>query len=224
MGRNKPALKENPQKKRKDALTNMKIDETLIRRMADMGLNQQQVAEILGCTDRAIRKAFPSGIFPYRKPSEEVDYELLSRVAGVGCTDSEIAVCMNTSIETHLRRMAESSRYANAVKTGREKVKKELRELRWHLAKGIKDIDGKWIEKPNTAMIFRLSRELLGERDFNGATAVEKREEITHKFDFSKLSMDELKELKSTISKLKEKTNNGSTKVMEVHNNHESLH
>jgi DNA-binding CsgD family transcriptional regulator len=197
------------------------VTDNIITLMLDRGITQGEIAAALAVDHRTLRKYYPNDSYKPGKPMMEVDYATLERVAGVGCTDSEIAVCMGMEVNTHLSRIARDAKYANAIKIGREKVKKELRELRWNLAKGIKDIDGKWIEKPNTAMIFRLSRELLGERDFNGATAVEKKEEIIHKFDFGSMSIDELKAIKSTISKLKEKNklpHNGST-AMEVHNN-----
>lgn len=219
MGRLKPI----PKKEEEQLI--IPITEHTIRTMAAAGMTQREIAIALGVDHRILRKYTPNGIFSPGQPRKVIDYNALSDAAGIGCTDAELAELMHTSIETHLKKMQTDDQYRMAIKTGREKAKRTLRKLRFDLAQGERDPDtGKWIEKPNTAMIFRLSRELLGERDFNGATAVEKREEITHKFDFTKLSMDELKELKSTISKLKEKTNNGSTKVMEVHNNHESLH
>lgn len=199
----------------------IQITEHTIEAMAQHGMTQRQIADALMVDHRILRKYYPmTGLFQGGHPKKEVDYATLERIAGVGCTDSEIAVAMGIEVSTHLKKVQADEQYREAIKSGREKVKKELRELRWNLAKGIKDIDGKWIEKPNTAMIFRLSRELLGERDFNGATAIEKKEEITYKFDFKNMTIEELKEVKATISKLKERDKQKviEASIVEVHN------
>lgn len=197
----------------------IRITEHTIEAMAQAGMTQREIAAAFQVGDKILRKYYPmEGLFRCGQPRRVFNYEILSEAAGVGCTDSELAVLMGLEISSHLKYCQADAQYREAIKTGREKAKKELRKLRYRLALGERDpVTGKWIEKPNTAMIFRLSRELLGERDFNGATAVERKEEIVHKFDFTNMTLDELKEIKNTICKLKEKgksTNSG--KVIEL--------
>jgi hypothetical protein len=88
------------------------------------------------------------------RPFKELDEEQIEALAGIGCTDEEIAVALKCSSDTLVRR------YKEHLIKGREKCKTSVRRMQWKTA-----------ESGNCTMQIWLGKQLLGQRDHNDITS-----------------------------------------------------
>lgn len=72
------------------------------------------------------------------RPKKEIDLKQLEALAGLQCTDEEMAAVLGISVDTIGRRkQAKKGGFAEAYKRGKEKGKTSLRRLQWQAAQGI---------------------------------------------------------------------------------------
>lgn len=98
------------------------------------------------------------------RPPIEFDLDDLEKLAGLQCTQSEIAAFFNCSEDTITRRMHEDADFADAFKRGRERGKQSLRKWQFEAAK-----------KGNVAMMIFLGKNYLGQTDDTKLRALEER-------------------------------------------------
>jgi len=91
------------------------------------------------------------------RPLKQLDEEQIEALAGIGCTDEEIAVALKCSSDTLTRRFAEH------LRKGRELCKTSLRRMQWKSA-----------ESGNVTMQIWLGKQLLGQKDRNDVTSDDK--------------------------------------------------
>jgi len=82
------------------------------------------------------------------RPKIEIDEKILESLAGILCTNEEIASFFNCSSDTLTRNFAES------LKKGRDKGRISIRRLQWDKAQ-----DG------NVTMLIWLGKQMLGQKD-----------------------------------------------------------
>lgn len=71
------------------------------------------------------------------RPKKEIDLKQLEALAGLQCTDEEMAAVLGISVQTITRRKkAKSGGFVEAYKKGKEKGKMSLRRLQWQAAQG----------------------------------------------------------------------------------------
>ncbi len=89
------------------------------------------------------------------RPKIEIDLKQLEALAGLQCTDEEIAAVLGVSTDTIGRRkQEEDSSFAEVYKRGKEKGKASLRRYQFEAAK-----------KGNVTMMIWLGKQLLGQKD-----------------------------------------------------------
>ena len=82
------------------------------------------------------------------RPKIKIDEKVLENLAGILCTNEEIASFFNCSSDTLTRNFAES------IKKGRDKGKISIRRLQYEKA-----------QTGNTTMLIWLGKQLLGQKD-----------------------------------------------------------
>lgn len=88
------------------------------------------------------------------RPPKEIDLDLLKQLAGMQCTDQEIAAVLNVSHDTLLRRKQSDTAFVEAMEAGRASGRASLRRLQWQAA-----------QKGNPAMLIFLGKNILKQRD-----------------------------------------------------------
>ena len=83
------------------------------------------------------------------RPKFEIDYEMVEKLAGIQCTQQEIASFLGCSVDTLQR----DEKFCGLYKKGQENGKMSLRRIQYKLA-----------EKNPTMAIF-LGKQYLGQRD-----------------------------------------------------------
>ena len=83
------------------------------------------------------------------RPKFQIDYDLVRRLAGIMCTQQEIAACLGCSVDT----LERDERFCGIYKEARETGKMSLRRMQWKLA-----------EKSYAMAIF-LGKQYLGQKD-----------------------------------------------------------
>jgi len=126
-----------------------------------------------------------------RKPVH-IDLEQVEKLAGIQCTDEEIAAFLGVSVSTVERRKKQPS-FAEALARGKAKGRVSLRRYLWALA-----------AKGNPAASIFLSKNLLGYKDYfsnelsgpdGGPIAIGPAPEL------GELSDEEIKQLATILSK-----------------------
>lgn len=82
------------------------------------------------------------------RPLKQIDVNLVEGLAHIGCTDTEIAVLCDCSVDTLTRR------FADILRKGRESLKMRLRRAQIRAA-----------ENGNVTMLIFLGKQYLGQRD-----------------------------------------------------------
>lgn len=88
------------------------------------------------------------------RPTREIDYKTVEKLASIACADSEIAHVIGFTPEWICKRKKTDEKLAKAIERGREKGRAALRRLQWNLA-----------NKGNATMLIWLGKQLLGQRD-----------------------------------------------------------
>lgn len=101
------------------------------------------------------------------RPPIEVDYEQVSKLAGIGCTVAEIGAVLGLGESTVWDRLNRDWEFSEAYKRGREEGKETLRRAQWHKA----------INDGNPAMLIWLGKQILGQKD---------RAELKHEIDLAR--------------------------------------
>lgn len=83
------------------------------------------------------------------RPKFQIDYDLVRRLAGIMCTQQEIAACLGCSVDT----LERDEQFCGIYKEARETGKMSLRRMQWKLA-----------EKSYAMAIF-LGKQYLGQKD-----------------------------------------------------------
>lgn len=83
------------------------------------------------------------------RPKFQIDYDLVERLAGIQCTQQEIATFLGCSVDTLQR----DEKFCGLYKKGMENGKMSLRRIQFKLA------------EKNTAMAIFLGKNYLGQRD-----------------------------------------------------------
>jgi hypothetical protein len=100
-------------------------------------------------TDELGRKIYADSGKPVGRPREEIDTDMLMKLAQIQCTVAEIAYCMGVDKTTLYRT------HKDAIEAGREMGKMRLRRSMWQNA----------IENNNVVMQIFLSKNVLGMKD-----------------------------------------------------------
>lgn len=82
------------------------------------------------------------------RPKKQIDEALMLKLAGIHCTNEEIASILGVSADTIERR------YAGDIKEARDKGRSSLRRMQWDAA-----------QKGNVTMMIWLGKQLLGQKD-----------------------------------------------------------
>lgn len=88
------------------------------------------------------------------RPKAEIDLSVVERLAGIDCTEPEIAAVLGIGYATWKRHKKADSELSEAVVRGREIGKMSLRRLQWETAQG-----------GNPAMQIWLGKQRLGQSD-----------------------------------------------------------
>ena len=88
------------------------------------------------------------------RPLIELDLKLLEELCTIGCTDSELAACLDVSLKTIENRKREDEEFLRIYKRGHESGKMSLRRRQWQKA-----MEG------NIGMLIWLGKQLLGQKD-----------------------------------------------------------
>lgn len=83
-----------------------------------------------------------------------IDYDIVRKLASIGCTDREIAAVVELTPEHFCRRQKKDPHLRPAIEAGRETGKASLRRMQWEKAKS-----------GNPALLIWLGKQLLGQRD-----------------------------------------------------------
>ncbi len=99
------------------------------------------------------------------RPKKIIDYEAVSKLAAIQCTQAEIASFLGCSVDTLQRDEKFSGLYKEAIERG----KMSLRRYQW-----------KALEEGNTTMLIWLGKQYLGQKDerFLDATIKDERNVI----------------------------------------------
>jgi len=89
------------------------------------------------------------------RPRFEIDYEAVKKLAGIQCTQGEIAAWLGCSVDTLLR----DQKFCEIYKSGMENGKMSLRRHQWRA-----------LENGNTTMLVWLGKQYLGQREKNEIT------------------------------------------------------
>jgi len=87
------------------------------------------------------------------RPRKALDLRLVAALAGLQCTDGEIAAALDVQPGTITDRKQHDPAFLNAYTRGRERGKSSLRRIQWGLAK-----------RGNARMAEWLGRQVLGQR------------------------------------------------------------
>jgi hypothetical protein len=72
------------------------------------------------------------------RPKADIDLKQVEALAGLQCTDEEIAAVLGVNVRTITRKKAQkNSSFVQAYKKGKEKGKTSLRRIQWQAAQGI---------------------------------------------------------------------------------------
>lgn len=88
------------------------------------------------------------------RPPKEIDYEKLEALAGIQCTNEEMAAVLGIHKDTFYDRMKNDSDFSDCVKRGKESGKASLRRMQWKAA-----------QKGSAAMLIWLGKQILGQRE-----------------------------------------------------------
>jgi hypothetical protein len=83
-----------------------------------------------------------------------IDYKLVKSLAGIGCTDREIAAVTGFCHEWICKRKKTDAKLREAIEQGRENGKATLRRMQWSAA-----------TKGNPTMLIWLGKQMLEQRD-----------------------------------------------------------
>ena len=92
------------------------------------------------------------------RPRFEIDYEAVKKLAGIQCTQSEIAAWLGCSVDTLLR----DEKFCEIYKTGIENGRMSVRRHQWRA-----------LEDGNTTMLVWLGKQYLGQKDKNELTGAD---------------------------------------------------
>lgn len=88
------------------------------------------------------------------RPPIEINMDLVATLAGMHCTDEEIAAALKVSVDTITRRKQSMPVFAEALSAGKAMGRISLRRLQWQSAKA-----------GSIPMQIWLGKQLLGQRD-----------------------------------------------------------
>src|SRR5690606_6388332 len=88
------------------------------------------------------------------RPKAPIDLALVEKLAGIQCTEEEIAAVLEIHPETFRRRKRQEPEIAEALERGRSKGRVSLRRAQWKAAEG-----------GNSTMLVWLGKQYLGQRD-----------------------------------------------------------
>src|SRR3954469_5343489 len=91
------------------------------------------------------------------RPAKVIDYAVIERAAGIGCSKEEIAAILGIARSTLYAHMDHDPEIQAAIERGADKGRATLRRLQW---KGAND--------GNVAMLIWLGKQMLGQRDRQG--------------------------------------------------------
>lgn len=86
------------------------------------------------------------------RPRFEIDYEAVKKLAGIQCTQAEIAAWLGCSVDTLLR----DEKFCEIYKSGLENGKMSLRRYQWRA-----------LEEGNTTMLVWLGKQYLNQKERN---------------------------------------------------------
>lgn len=98
---------------------------------------------------------------PNGRPRVVIDLKVLRALREVGCTDDEIAACLDISTDTIGRRKKTDSAFAEAYKRGLDQLKASLRRRQVQVAM----TGSKSSENASVGMLIWLGKQLLGQTD-----------------------------------------------------------
>lgn len=116
------------------------------------------------------------------RPRKKIDPEQVKALAGIGCTNEEMADALKCSPDTLTRR------FADAIESGRATAKRSLRRMQWESAKN-----------GSTGMLIWLGKQMLGQRDKQEISGPDGGPIQHEHFDLSKLSNEQLAELERLV-------------------------
>lgn len=88
------------------------------------------------------------------RPEKIIDYAVIERAAGIGCTKDEIAALLGIARSTLYEHMEKDPEIQAAIERGADRGKVKLRRFQW-----------KGAEAGNPTMLIWLGKQLLGQRD-----------------------------------------------------------
>jgi len=88
------------------------------------------------------------------RPRRQLDYEVIRRLASIGCTTSEIGAVVGLTREWISKRQKIDAKLRAAIEQGCETGRVTLRRLQWQGA-----------QSGNPTMLIWLGKQLLGQRD-----------------------------------------------------------
>lgn len=91
---------------------------------------------------------------PGGRPKKKLDIEQVEKLAGIGCTDEEIAVVMGVCRATISNKKKQDKEFLDAIKKGREKMKASIRRMQMSSAVG-----------GNVTMMIWLGKQYLDQTD-----------------------------------------------------------
>lgn len=108
------------------------------------------------------------------RPKFKIDYDMVEKLAGIQCTQQEIASFLGCSVDTLQR----DETFCGIYKKGMESGKMSLRRTQFRLA------------EKNPTMAIWLGKQYLNQRDRQEIVA-----EVDNKNNYKELSVEELKKL-----------------------------
>ena len=104
------------------------------------------------------------------RPRFEIDYEAVKKLAGIQCTQTEIAAWLGCHVNTLLN----DEKFIEIYKSGIEGGKMSLRRHQWRA-----------LEEGNSTMLVWLGKQYLGQRDKNELTGADGKEFVVQLVRFS---------------------------------------
>lgn len=95
------------------------------------------------------------------RPKKVIDYDLVQELAGIQCTQQEIASVLKIAVRT----LQNDDEFMRIYKNGMQEGKMSLRRMQWASAK-----------KGNVTMLLWLGKQYLGQRDKIESTDITNRE------------------------------------------------
>lgn len=141
------------------------------------------------------------------RPPLDIDPQKVQALAGIWCTNEEIAAVLGCSADTIERR------FAGELEKGRATAKMSLRRKQWEVA-----------ERGSVPMLIFLGKNYLGQKDVaqlehtakDGAALIAAQ---AQEVDFSQLSLEELEQLEALRHKAQRKTITATATVVDVETN-----